>query len=170
MHRHRYAGHLVYPVCVCAHARQKKNIIPCTAVGPDADLSALRGHSVHVVNADKTLTFEHTYTWWGNRRKLRVTAQPNVTLSMAHVPWHCRRARVIVLGPLTADDVDVLSFVNATPEPGLHTWLLPQSPQVAIMAQGLQRALESGTGKVMSIKLPADVLMVCVVMGLCAML
>lgn len=36
-----------------------------TAAGPDADLSALRGHSLHVIQADKTLTFEHTYTWWG---------------------------------------------------------------------------------------------------------
>lgn len=131
-----------------------------TAAGPDADLSALQGHTVHVVNADKTLTFEHTYTWWGNRRKLRVTAQPNVTLSMAHVPWHCRRAQTVVLGPLTADDVDVLSFVNAPPASGWDRWLLPQSPKVAIMAQGLQRALESGTGKVMSVKVPSDALMV----------
>lgn len=36
----------------------------------------------------------------GNKRKLRVTAQPNVTLTMEHVPWHCRRAKVVLLGPL----------------------------------------------------------------------
>jgi hypothetical protein len=36
----------------------------------------------------------------GNKRKLRVTAQPNVTLIMQHVPWRCRRARVVLLGPL----------------------------------------------------------------------
>ena len=36
-----------------------------TAAGPDADLSIFRGHELHVVSARDTLTFEHTYTWWG---------------------------------------------------------------------------------------------------------
>ena len=35
------------------------------AAGPDADLSIFDGHELHVVDAGETLTFEHTYTWWG---------------------------------------------------------------------------------------------------------
>ena len=48
----------------------------------------------------------------GNKRKLRVSAQPNVTLTMDHVPRHCRRARVSLLGPLTQTDLDATSFVD----------------------------------------------------------
>lgn len=36
----------------------------------------------------------------GNHRKLRVTQQPNVTLSWRHLPPRCRRARSLLLGPL----------------------------------------------------------------------
>lgn len=36
----------------------------------------------------------------GNHRKLRVTAQPNVTLAWEHLPARCRRARTLLLGPL----------------------------------------------------------------------
>ena len=75
------------------------------AAGDDADLSA-------VVPTESTLTFEHTYTWWGNKRKLRVLAQPNVTLGWGHVPAHCRRARTILLGPLMPQDIDCKSFVH----------------------------------------------------------
>ena len=48
----------------------------------------------------------------GNKRKLRVTAQPNVTLNAAHVPPHCRRARTVLLGPLAQGDLDAASFVQ----------------------------------------------------------
>ena len=73
-----------------------------------------------MVPSAATLTFEHSYTWWGNRRKLRVAARPNVTLSAQHVPARCRRARTVLLGPLTPDDVDCLSFIQ---QPG--TLLVP---------------------------------------------
>ena len=33
--------------------------------GRDADLSVFKGHELHVVPSEKTLTFEHSYTWWG---------------------------------------------------------------------------------------------------------
>ena len=33
--------------------------------GPDADLSVFEGHELHVLPANVTLTFEHTYTWFG---------------------------------------------------------------------------------------------------------
>lgn len=35
--------------------------------GPDADLSVFEGHELHVVPSDSTLTFEHTYTWFGKQ-------------------------------------------------------------------------------------------------------
>jgi hypothetical protein len=75
-------------------------------------MSAFRGHELHRVATNETLTFEHTYTWWGHRRKLRVTAQPDQVLTAAHVPRHCRRARVVLLGPLTPRDMDSASFVR----------------------------------------------------------
>ena len=36
-----------------------------TAAGPDADLSVFKEHELHLVRAERTLTFEHSYTWWG---------------------------------------------------------------------------------------------------------
>lgn len=36
-----------------------------TAAGPDADLSVFDNHELYVVPANNTLTFEHSYTWWG---------------------------------------------------------------------------------------------------------
>lgn len=48
----------------------------------------------------------------GNHRKLRVTAQPNVSLTLEHVPRHCRRAKTILLGPLTPTDLDAAAFVH----------------------------------------------------------
>lgn len=75
-------------------------------------MSVFRGHELHRVATNETLTFEHTYTWWGHRRKLRVLAQPSKVLTAAHVPRHCRRARVVLLGPLTPQDMDSASFVR----------------------------------------------------------
>jgi hypothetical protein len=48
----------------------------------------------------------------GHSRKLRVTANPNITISRAHVPLKCRLARVVLLGPLTLHDVDAASFAR----------------------------------------------------------
>ena len=31
-------------------------------------MSVFRGHEVHRVASNATLTFEHTYTWWGESR------------------------------------------------------------------------------------------------------
>ena len=63
----------------------------------------LQGHDLVIVPANHTLTFEHTYTFWGHHRQLRVPAQPDVTLSAdvaAHLPARCRRAHTLLLGPL----------------------------------------------------------------------
>ncbi len=92
------------------HSPLKKSLI--AAAGSDADLSAFEGHDLHIINSNATLTFEHTYTWWGNKRVLRVLAEPNVTLDWSHVPVHCRRARTVLLGPLMPEDIDCQSFVH----------------------------------------------------------
>lgn len=92
------------------------------AAGDDADMSAFEGHELHKVQANQTLTFEHTYTWWGNKRVLRVLGQPEVKLKWDHVPKHCKAARTILLGPLMPQDIDCASFAHReqgapTPDP-----------------------------------------------------
>ncbi|KAI8466451.1 MAG: Ribokinase-like protein [Monoraphidium minutum] len=112
-----------------------------TVAGPDAALGVFTGSRLRVVAAAETLTFRHTYTWWGSHRKLQVTANPNVTLGRADVPLWCRRARAVLLGPLTLHDVDAASFV--APEGPLARLLLgaPGPQPVGLMAQGFQRDL-----------------------------
>ena len=198
---HLQGGSIAYAAAVATAYGVRACIV--TAGGSDADLSAFQGHELHVFSTEQTLTFDHTYTWWGessacqlaaeahamapaafkadalaaasgdlhsccvmlrdadwdlqavgpkgsmpkvkamwplpavldwlwalhlshasccnckcalwcagNNRKLRVTARPNVTLSMEHVPLHCRRARTALLGPLTPADLDAASFVD----------------------------------------------------------
>ncbi|CAK0786790.1 hypothetical protein CVIRNUC_010004 [Coccomyxa viridis] len=127
-----------------------------TAAGPDADLAVFKGHELHVVPTNSTLTFEHSYTWWGNKRKLRVTASPNMTLTMQHVPQHCRRARTILLGPLTPRDLDAASFISF--KQGLWDRLIGFKQQVGLMAQGQQRGLDP-TGKVFAFREPSQQLL-----------
>ena len=40
------------------------------AAGPDADLSIFKNHDLHIVPDKESLTFVHTYTWWGEMRQL----------------------------------------------------------------------------------------------------
>lgn len=69
----------------------------------------------------------------GHSRRLRVTANPNITVSRAHVPWRCRFARVVLLGPLTLHDLDAASF--AAPQGGCM--LLQHCMQLAdVLLQG----------------------------------
>ena len=74
----------------------------------------LQGHDLVVVPSNRTLVFEHSYTFWGNHRRLRVAAQPDVTLTWDHVPARCRRARVLLLGPLMPEDMHPASFVPSS--------------------------------------------------------
>ena len=46
-----------------------------TAAAPGSDLSVFAGHELHVVTAAATLTFEHTYTWWGAPRASAMSAK-----------------------------------------------------------------------------------------------
>ena len=74
--------------------------IVTAAADADAALEVFGGHDLHVVPSNATLTFEHSYTFWGAHRRLRVTRQPNVTLTWRHVPRRCRSPSLILLGPL----------------------------------------------------------------------
>ena len=56
-------GAISYAAAVATAYGMKACIV--TAAAADADLSAFDGHELHVVPTDHTLTFEHTYTWWG---------------------------------------------------------------------------------------------------------
>lgn len=56
-------GAIAYAAAVASAYGVKACVV--TAAGPDADLEVFRGHELHVVPTNSTLTFEHTYTWWG---------------------------------------------------------------------------------------------------------
>ncbi|EFJ49500.1 hypothetical protein VOLCADRAFT_89754 [Volvox carteri f. nagariensis] len=133
--------------------------------GPDADLSVFEGHELHVVPAASTLTFEHTYTWFGHQRKLRVTANPNVTLSRSHVPRHCQRARTVILGPLTQHELDAASFLEYD---GLWDQLYRGRQHIGLMAQGYQRRL-GPDGRVLPLLTPSPQLLIAVLWGYNAM-
>lgn len=80
-----------------------------------------------------------------------MTAQPNVTLTMEHVPARCRRARTFLLGPLMPEDLDPASFLPR-PGPGGRP-----GHGLALMAQGLQRWLD-GSGRVQPLKAASPLL------------
>lgn len=47
-----------------------------TTAGPDANLTVFDGHELHIVSAAETLTFEHSYTWWGELHSCCQTLVP----------------------------------------------------------------------------------------------
>lgn len=53
----------------------------------------------------------------------QVTANPNITVGLADVPSRCRRARAVLLGPLTLHDIDAASFLHQRrgEARGIHT-------------------------------------------------
>ncbi|KAF6255699.1 hypothetical protein COO60DRAFT_1285696 [Scenedesmus sp. NREL 46B-D3] len=140
---------------VVAQALKARSCV-VTVAGPEAELAVFEGSELYVIKANQTLTFEHTYAWWGHSRKLRVTANPNITISRAHVPLKCQLARVVLLGPLTLHDVDAGSFVR---QPGFWDRLLNRNQLVGLMAQGFQRDLGSA-GQVLPLPSPSKQLMV----------
>lgn len=146
-------GAVAYAAAVASALRVKAYIV--TAGGEDADLSVFKGHKVHLVKTADTLTFEHSYTWWGHRRKLKVTKQPDVVLTADHVPRWWRRARVVVLGPLTPQDMDCSSFLNLYSGSRMDR-ITGFQQQIGLFAQGLQRGLDAG--KVVPYKTPSPAL------------
>ncbi|KAJ9518774.1 hypothetical protein QJQ45_026041, partial [Haematococcus lacustris] len=133
-----------------------------TTAGPGFNASVFDGHELHIVPAEHTLTFEHSYgsalaaLWWGHSRKLRVTAEPGVTLSRSHVPRHCMRARVILLGPLTHGDMDSASFLRY--DSLADRWWRGPQQLLAVIAQGHQRTL-GPRGVVQQLPTPSSELM-----------
>lgn len=143
------AGAVTYAGAVAKGFHQSACIV--TLAGSGYDLEFLGDHSVFAIPSQDTLTFEHTYTWFGNQRRLRVTAQPDQTLSAEHVPWRCRIARTVLVGPLTQTDVDVASFTKPS------SWIakvLLNVQYLGVMAQGYQRKLGKAK-KVEHIKEPS---------------
>lgn len=111
----------------------------------------MQGHDLAVI-PDRTLTFEHSSTFWGSHRTLRVPVQPTVTLGWQHVPPRCRGARALLLGPLMPADLDPASFLR--PQRWWERALGVPPTRVALMAQGLQRSLGAG-GLVQALGRPA---------------
>lgn len=144
------AGSVTYAAAVSSGLKKRSCLV--TAAGSEEDLSYLQDLDLHVVPSDKTLTFEHSYTWFGNQRQLRVTGKPNVKLSASHVPWHCRVARMVLLGPLVKDDVDVASFTK----PDTWGWRAVSHLQhIGLMGQGQQREL-GAKGAVQHLSSPSE--------------
>lgn len=137
-------------------------------VSTGAELGASLGrghkHELHTLPAPATLAFEHSYTFWGHQRKLRVLADPNVTLRAQQVPPRCLSARMVILGPLVSGDMDAASFRHATAAERLApsaSWadLLALRPRhVGLLGQGLQRQLTSG-GSVQPLAQPSPQLL-----------
>lgn len=148
----RLAGAVTYAAAVAKGLRQSACVV--TLAGTNYDLQFLGDHHVHAIPSESTLTFEHSYTWFGNQRRLRVAAEPNQALASEHIPWRCRLARTILVGPLTQSDVDVASFTKPA------SWLarlLLNFQYVGVMAQGYQRKLGKAN-RVEHMKQPSQML------------
>ena len=65
-------GAIAYAAAVASAYGVKACVV--TAAGPDADLAVFSGHELHVVPTNSTLTFEHSYTWWGEHLPCRCIA------------------------------------------------------------------------------------------------
>lgn len=136
-------GAVSYAAAVVSAWGQRACIVAAHA--GDAPLGSLfEGHDLVVVPASSTLVFEHSYTFWGNHRKLRVTQQPNVTLGWHHVPARCRRARTLLLGPLMPEDLNPSAIVLHSRPWWERVLGLPPRQHVGLMGQGLQRRLDAG--------------------------
>lgn len=100
-----------------------------TIAGPDADLSALDGHDVHLVSDAHTVTF--VFEPSDGVRVMRVPEQPSRPLSATDLPEGWRESRTMMVAPLVRGDVDVDSFSS----------LATSARQVGVVSQGLQREL-----------------------------
>lgn len=125
-----------------------------TTAAEDADLTIFRNHKLHVVPSKETLTFAHSYTWWGHKRVLHVVERPDVMLELYHVPFLWRFARTVLIMPLLPSDINSPEFLKWNQ---YQKRMLPQ--QIALAAQGYQRDTASD-GKVFAYASPHQLLMV----------
>jgi ribokinase len=98
-----------------------------TLGGDDADLGALEPHEVERVPAE-TLVLRHEFPE-GARIQSLVQA-PNRTIVPHDAPATWPEPATLILAPLLAEDVDVVSFIDEYP-----------TAEVGLLAQGLQRAV-----------------------------
>jgi pfkB family carbohydrate kinase len=131
------AGAVTYAAAVAQGLQHRACII--TTAGRPEDAQFWEGHHAHVMPTNATLTFRHTYTWFGQNRRLQVTEQPAHVLRASDVPLRCRLAKVVLVGPLTATDVNSKSFMQ--PDSLFFRFMLNFQHQ-GLMAQGLQRQLD----------------------------
>lgn len=68
-----------------------------TTAGPEANLTVFDRHELHIVSTEETLTFEHSYTWWGK--------------SCLH-PVHPRRSSWRILLPIYNIISEIMCAVN----------------------------------------------------------
>ena len=95
--------------------------------GGDADLDALEGHDVHLVEA-ATLTLRHDFP--GGKREQTLVQASGRTVVPGDVPAEWPEPRTLILAPLLAEDVDIVAFIDEYP-----------TAEVGLLAQGLQRAV-----------------------------
>lgn len=76
MRPHPPQGGAVSYAAVAARALGARACV-VTVAGPEASgrLGLFQGHALTLLHANETLTFAHTYTWFGSHRKLQVGAQ-----------------------------------------------------------------------------------------------
>ena len=123
-------GSVSYAARTAAAFRERLAIL--TIGGPDANVDALAGHEVEIVNAAATLAFE--FHAIGGRRQLRVLRRPGRPLRADDLPGGWRQPRLLILAPLLPDDIDLASFAA-----------LPARDGRAVLAQGLQRRLDESS-------------------------
>jgi hypothetical protein len=134
-------GAVTFAARVAASVGVRAGIV--ALAGRDADLTALEGHDLRVIDSASTLTFEHRST--SGERALRVIeraapsgARPSTGAGQAEglaadrLPPEWRDVRDIVLAPLLAEDIDVRSFLGA----GDRVWILAQGLLRHILGDG----------------------------------
>lgn len=109
-----------------------------TIAGPDADLSPLEGHDVHLVEDSASVTF--VFDPNAEVRTMRVLQQPSRALSAADLPEDWRTPGTMMIAPLIEGDLDVGSFAPVASAAG----------RVGVLMQGVQRQLHDGIVEIVS--------------------
>ena len=101
-----------------------------TIAGPDADLSPLDSHDVHVIDDAYSVTFAFEPS--DGERLMRVPTQPSRPLSADDLPDDWSHPGAMLIAPLVRGDIDIDSF----------SVVAEAADQVGMITQGLQRQLD----------------------------
>lgn len=112
--------------------------------GADADLEALSGHEVVVIEGDATLTMVHDIA--DSERSIRVPITTGRTVGVADVPGGWSGCSDLVLAPLMPDELDARAIVEAV-----------DAERLWVLAQGFQR-VHAADGAISFLERPAAVL------------